>query len=225
MLMTLTVAERRGQYIALAQRRVRPGSGSATAHLRSRTTVQPLFDLRRLLRKTRFVLVGGLATRLYMPERTTLDTDILVLTEDQAVVEQELAAAGCRKLGDLAIAGSTWTLPDGATLDVILSNAPWAREAIELPATTVDGIPVIALPHLVLMKLYAGRSQDIADITRMLGGADEPVLAEVRIVIAQHMPDAASDVESMIALGRLEYQTVWMHPNLDNVVVLSGSDG
>jgi hypothetical protein len=205
-MMTLTVAERRSQYIALTQRRVRPGSGSATAHLRSRTTMQPLFDLRRLLRKTRFVLVGGLATRLYMPERTTLDTDILVLAEDQAAAEQELAAANCRKLDELAIGGSSWTLPDGTTLDVIVSDAPWAREAIERPTSTADGIPVITLPYLVLMKLYAGRSQDIADITRMLGGADELVLTEVRAVVARHMPDAASDVESMIVLGRLEYR-------------------
>lgn len=206
--MAFTVAERRSQYIALAQRRVRPGSGSSTAYLRSRTAEQPLFDLRQLLGRTRrFLLVGGLATRLYMPERTTLDTDILILAEDQSVAEQELSAGGCRKLGALAIGGSTWALPDETTLDVIISDTPWAREAMAHPAQTVEGIPVIALPYLVLMKLYAGRSQDIADITRMLGGADEDALAEVRAVVTQHMPDAASDVESMIVLGRLEYQS------------------
>ncbi len=202
-----TVAERRSQYIALAQRRVRPGSGSSTAYLRSRTAVQPLFDLRQLLRKTRFLLVGGLATRLYMPERTTLDTEILVLAEDQPVAEQELSARGCRKLGALAIGGSTWMLPDETRLDVVSMDTPWVRDALAHPAQTVDGIPVIALPYLVLMKLYAGRSQDIADITRMLGGADEDALAAVRAVVTQHMPDAASDVESMIVLGRLEYQS------------------
>ena len=205
--MVFTIAERRAQYIALAQRRVRPGSGSSTAYLRRRTTVQPLFDLRQVIRKTPFLLVGGLATRHYMPERTTLDTDILVLAEDQEAVEGELTAAGCQKLGVLAISGSTWALPNGTTLDVVISDAPWAREAIERPLQTADGIPVIALPYLVLMKLYAGRSQDIADITRMVGGADELALAEVRSTVARHMPDAANDVESMIVLGRLEYQS------------------
>ena len=206
-MMELAVAERRAQYIALAQRRVRPGSGSSTVHLRSRTTVQQLFDLRQLIRKTRFLLVGGLATRHYMPERTTLDTDILVLAEDQEAVERELAAVGCPRLGGLGIGGSTWVLPNGTTLDVVISDAPWAREAIEHPVQTADDIPVIALPYLVLTKLYAGRSQDIADITRMLGGAGERVLAEVRATVAQYMPDAANDVESMIVLGRLEYQS------------------
>jgi len=206
-MMAFTVAERRAQYIALAQRRVRPGSGSSTAHLRRRTTVQPLYDLRQIIRETRFLLVGGLATRHYMPERTTLDTDILVLAGDQEAVELELTAAGCRRLGVLAIGGSTWMLPNGTSLDVVISDAPWAREAIEHPEQAADGIPVIALPYLVLMKLYAGRSQDIADITRMLGGADELALAEVRAAVARHMLDAANDVESMIVLGRLEYQS------------------
>lgn len=169
--------------------------------------MQPLFDLRQVIRKTRFLLVGGLATRHYMPERTTLDTDILVLAGDQEAVEQELTAAGCQKLSVLAIGGSTWALPNSMILDVVISDAPWAREAIEHPVQTADDIPVIALPYLVLTKLYAGRSQDIADITRMLGGAGERVLAEVRATVAQYMPDAANDVESMIVLGRLEYQS------------------
>ncbi len=203
----LTIAERRAQYLALAQRHVRPGSGSSTAYLRRRTAIQPLFDLRQTIRNTRFLLVGGLATRHYMPERMTLDTDILVLAGDLEAVEQELAGAGCHKLGLLAIGGSTWMLPDETTLDVVISDAPWAREAIERPLQTADGIPVIALPYLVLMKLYAGRSQDIADITRMLGGADERALAEVRAAVAQHNPEAINDVESMIVLGRLEYQS------------------
>ena len=204
---TLTIAERRAQYVALAQRHVRPGSGSSTAHLRRRTTTQSLFDLRQVIRNTRFLLVGGLATRCYMPERMTLDTDILVLAGDQEAVERELTAAGCQKLGGLAVGGSTWTLPDGTTLDVVVSDAPWAREAIQRPLQTAEGIPVIALPYLVLMKLYAGRSQDIADITRMLGGADESALAEVRAAVTRYNPEAVSDVESMIVLGRLEYQS------------------
>ncbi len=203
----LTVAERRAQYLALAQRHVRPGSGSSAAYLRRRTAIQPLFDLRQVIRNTRFLLVGDLATRHYMPERMTLDTDILVLAEDQEASEQELAGAGCQRLGVLAIGGSTWTLPDGTTLDVVISDAPWAQEAIERPLQTADGIPVIALPYLVLMKLYAGRAQDIADITRMLGGAADSALIEVRAAVARYNPEATVDVESMIVLGRLEHQS------------------
>jgi hypothetical protein len=203
--MALTLTERRARYIALTQRRVRPGSGSSIEHLRRRTAVQPLFDLRQVLGRSRFLLVGGLATRHYMPERMTLDTDVLVLAEDQTAIEQALLVAGCRQQGLLAIGGSTWTLPNGTTLDVVVSQADWAAEAMARPQHTESGIPVIDLPYLVVMKLYAGRAQDIADITRMVGGADDEALDRVRGVVAAYMPDASQDVESMIELGRLEY--------------------
>ena len=165
----------------------------------------PLFDLRRVIRKTRFWLVGGLATWYSMPERTTLNTDVLVLAEDQIALEEELAGAGCRRLEVLAMGGATWALPNGTTLDVITSDAAWAQKAMHHPLPTGDGIPRIALPYLVLMKLQAGRAQEIADITRMLGGAEEDALASVRAAVAQYMPDASADVESIIVLGRLEY--------------------
>jgi len=168
--------------------------------------MQPIFDLRRVIRKNRFLLVGGLATRYYMPERTTLDIDVLVLAEDQMSVENELAKAGCRQIGELAIGGTTWTLPNGTTLDVLASAASWAQEAMDRPQQTQDGLPTIGLPYLVLMKLHAGRAQDIADITRMLGGAGDDMIDAVRSVVDQYMPDASADVESMIVLGRLEYQ-------------------
>ena len=54
---TLTIAERRAQYVALAQRHVRPGS--STAYLRRRTAIRSLFDLRKVIRDTRFLLVGA----------------------------------------------------------------------------------------------------------------------------------------------------------------------
>jgi hypothetical protein len=68
-----------------------------------------------------------------------------------------------------------------------------------------DGLPVIGLPYLVLMKVKASRTQDLADVSRMLGGADEGALAEVRGVIERFWPEAMEDVESLVVLGRLEY--------------------
>ncbi|MBX3052986.1 MAG: hypothetical protein KF753_16000 [Caldilineaceae bacterium] len=56
------------------------------------------------------------------------------------------------------------------------------------------------------MKLLSGRAQDIADLTRMLGGATPAMLEQVRSVVARHVPDAVEDVESMIVLGRMEYE-------------------
>jgi hypothetical protein len=75
-------AEARKQYLALARWRIRPGSGSQQRLLQARTAMFPVFDLRTIIKQTPFVVVGGVATRLYMPERMTLDLDILVLAED-----------------------------------------------------------------------------------------------------------------------------------------------
>jgi len=166
--------------------------------------VYPVFDLRAIIKQTPFVVVGGVATRLYMPERMTIDIDILVLSEDWAALDHELKQAGCRHQGALTIGGSTWVLPDGTLLDVIVSTEEWAREAIRNPRTDASGLPFIALPYLIIMKLQASRVQDLADITRMVGAADEVTLKEVQAVARTYAPDALEDIESMIVLGRME---------------------
>jgi hypothetical protein len=56
------------------------------------------------------------------------------------------------------------------------------------------------------MKLQASRAQDIADLSRMLGGADEELLGQFRAVVKTYMDDALEDLESLITLGKLEYQ-------------------
>jgi hypothetical protein len=117
---------------------------------------------------------------------------------------RELDQAGCRRRGELAIPGSTWELSDGTLLRILESNEQWAREAMEQPNINAFGLPVIALPYLVVMKLKSGRVQDLADITRMLGGADDAALQAVRSAVQFYVPDAVEDIESMIALGRME---------------------
>lgn len=199
---------RRKAYITLAKRRVRPGSGSSKPFLAQRAAQEKgsIIVLSDIFKKTPFVVVGGVATRLFMPERMTVDIDILVLAADRDLCEEELMEAGCRKLGDLSIGGATWALPDGAELDVIMTDMPWAQEAIAHPVPDESGVPTISLPHLVVMKLYAGRVQDIADITRMLGAADDEQLQQVRRAVEAYMPDALEDIESMIILGKMEYE-------------------
>jgi hypothetical protein len=54
--------------------------------------------------------------------------------------------------------------------------------------------------------LQAGRVQDLADVTRMLGQASEADLAFVRDLFAACAPDDSDDLESLITLGRLEMQ-------------------
>lgn len=205
MLNTETSKDRRKIYIQLAIKRCRPGRGSSLEFLKTRTWNHPVANLTKIIQKTRFVVVGGIATRLYMPERMTDDLDILVLTNDATTLYQELGQAGSEKVGDLSIGGSTWLLPDNTLLDVIESESAWVNSALTYPESSPDGLPIIALPYLVIMKLQASRSQDIADITRMLGGADETALNLVRNAVKTYMHDAVEDLESLIMLGKLEF--------------------
>ncbi|MBN1270413.1 MAG: hypothetical protein JXB04_12550 [Kiritimatiellae bacterium] len=190
----------------MAARRAKSGSGSHPQTLRERTRRYGSPDLARLLGDVPFVVVGGLATRLYMPERMTLDADILVNPERLTDAEQALDRAGCEKLGPLTVGGSTWRLPDRTTLDVLAPSDPWVAAAIESAVRDDDGLPYAALPFLVLMKLASGRVQDLADITRMMGAADGDSLRRTREQVQRWRPQDAEDLESMIRLGRLEYQ-------------------
>ena len=169
-------------------------------------------DLASTLLGVRYVVVGGIATSLYMPARTTKDVDVLVTLADAPVVEQALRNAGAALVGPLSIdnplqiEGDTWRLPDGSDLYVLRSSRPRAAEAVSRPNRCVAGPPVVALPYLVLMKLAASRGVDIGDLTRMLGAADDWALGEVRAVVRHYLPDAVEDMESLAELGRLEFQ-------------------
>ena len=190
--------------ISIALRHAKPGSGSHENFLRNRTLTLPIPDIKKILCKTSYVIVGGIATRLYMPERMTLDLDILIAVEDIFAAENELKRAGCQKQGVLSIGGSTWMLPDETSLDMIVSDEIWGKEAMLHPNIAPDGLPYIDLPYLILMKFKSGRVQDMADISRMMGNADESSLKKVRKVIRYYLSDVMEDLESLISLGKLE---------------------
>jgi len=197
-------SQKRKQFINLVIKYVKKGSGSSLEFLNNRTWTYAVTNLNNIIKQAPFVIVGGVATRLYMPERMTLDLDILVRSEDAQLVYEDLAIANGQKIGDLSISGSQWQLSDGTSLDVLEFEGDWVVEAINSPNYAPDGLPVIDLPYLVLMKLIAGRSQDIADISRMLGVAEDLQLQRVKKVINQYLPNATEDLESLVMLGKLE---------------------
>jgi hypothetical protein len=197
-------SQKRKQFITLVMKYVKPGSGSSIEFLNKRTWNHPVTNLNIIIKQAPFVVVGGVATRLYMPERMTLDLDILVRVEDAKLIYQDLEKANGEKIGNLSIPGSQWKLDDGTSLDVLELEGNWVIEALNNPNYAADGLPIIDLPYLVLMKLIAGRSQDLADISRMLGGATDLQLQQVKKIINQYLPNAVEDLESLIVLGKLE---------------------
>ena len=194
--------------IKIAQRKQGAGTGSHLSFLRERTTQMVWPDLTSILSPIRWAVVGAVATRLYMPERMTQDLDIVIQSVDGSQARQKLAAAGFVYRGELSIGGSSWTAPNGELIDILEGDDLWWAKAIADAQSNRDaqGLPVVSLPYLVLIKFQAGRVQDIADVTRMLGQAEEATLDAVRVLFVQHAPEDMQDLESLIELGRLELQ-------------------
>ena len=168
--------------------------------------MNPWPDLRPVLTGIPWVVVGGVATRAYMPERATKDLDILVRLQDEAEVQARLMSAGYKIVSRLAVPGFLVCGPDGAEIDVILGSYPWLTEALKRVQHDPAGYPVLDLPYLVIMKMISSRGRDVGDVTTMLGLASDTELARVRQVVARYTPDDLADLESLIFLGRFEMQ-------------------
>jgi hypothetical protein len=202
----LTPRQKRRFLIEMSLRRQRPGSGSSLDFLMRRTAMNPWPDLRSILKGIPWVIIGGVATRAFMPERMTKDMAILIRKSDEDEVVHRLEMAGYNKISELAVPGYLFQAPDGTEVDVLLGDMPWISDALRNPSQDPASYPVLDLPYLVLMKLEAMRAQDWADITRMLGLASEKELDRVKEVVARYSPGDADDLESLIFIGKKEQE-------------------
>jgi hypothetical protein len=155
-----------------------------------------------------WAVVGAVATRLYMPERTTQDLDIIIRSEDRQKVWHKLKLAGFVYQGELNIGGTSWITPNNEIIDVLESKETWLSSALSEAQTNRDaqGLPILPFSYLVLMKFQAGRTQDLSDVTRMLGQANAAQLNATRALFAEYHPQDIEDLESLIVLGQLEMQ-------------------
>ena len=200
----ITPAQRRRFIIEMSRRRIKPGSGSSLEFLHRRTAMNPWPDLRPILQDLPWAVADAVATRAYMPERATKDLDILVHQRDGDEALKRLQAAGYQLMSQLTIPGFLLHSPEGVEVDVIIGDDPWLDEALKRLGQDAAGYPVLDLPYLVLMKLESSRTQDIGDLSRMLGLASDNDLNRVREIVSRYAPDALEDVESLIYLGRME---------------------
>lgn len=158
-------------------------------------------------------VIGGVAVAKYAPQRETLDLDLVVTVGDGHNAEEVLTANRYSREGDLSVGGTTWRTPEGHWLDILYLSEPWAPVAIEAAQQNrLLGLPVLPLPYLVLLKMAAGRATDFADLTRMLGAANETALGEVRKVAALYLgPEDLADLEQMVTLGKMEWEQAEHH--------------
>jgi hypothetical protein len=92
---------------------------------------------------------------------------------------------------------------------VLHLDEPWAGAALAAAMADRDAaldLPVLGLPYLVLLKLRAGRPQDLADVSRMMGCASDAAVDGVWTVVARFgSREDAEDLEQIVVLGRLEH--------------------
>lgn len=209
--MTITQTERaqiRRTIIDMALRRQRPGSGSAPSFQQKRTAQMRWPDLSPVLTSVAWAVVGAAATRLYMPERATQDLAVAIAVHDRERAYADLQKARFQRVGKLSIGGSSWRTPEGEIVDVIEGAEEWWPQALAAAQNNRDaqGLPVLPLPFLVLMKFQASRARDLGDITQMLGLADEDALDAVRQLFSRYAPKDQADLESLILLGKMEME-------------------
>ena len=202
----ITPRQMRQVMIDISLRKQKPGTGSSHEFMRRRTALNAWPDLREILKGIDWVLIGGVATRAYMPERMTKDMDVLVRYDDGEETIERLKKAGYKVISKLAVPGYLLHSPDGVELDVLFGKYKWLEEALARRGYDPAGYPVIGLPYLVLLKLAALRAQDTADVSRMVGWADDDTLAQVRKIIARYSPEDIEDLESLIFIGRKEQE-------------------
>lgn len=152
----------------------------------------------------KYVVVNGVASAHYQPARFTEDIDLMVLAEDSAPVEQALQSAGWFQLGIISFGGSSWQSAEGELIDLL--HAPrqsWVTAALNSPIQTPEGLQIIDLPYLIILKLSATRAVDISDIVGMIQHATDEEKSRIREVIETHRSDLLEDFEQFRAIAKL----------------------
>ena len=73
-------------------------------------------DLSKVLDPLPWAVAGAVATRAYMPERVTLDLDVVVLAKDASEIGSRLSEAGYKLDAPRAVGGSSPAAKDRGRL-------------------------------------------------------------------------------------------------------------
>jgi len=81
----------------------------------------------------------------------------------------------------------------------------WLDTALAQPVADPVGYPVLSRPYLILLKLQAGRTQDLADVQRLLARVPQPERDAMRQIVLRYAPDLAEDYDALCTLADLEF--------------------
>ncbi len=142
--------------------------------------------------RVRFVVVGGLALLLHGLDRLTADVDLVIdlSTDETEAAVRALTSSGYRSLAPVdpmtladPVQRAEWQTLRGMqvfsfwdstntrpTIDIMLAPVvSFAELYAEASVVTIGGtdVHVASIPHLIMLKQAAGRTQDLADIERL----------------------------------------------------------
>ena len=140
-----------------------------------------------------------------MPEQMTLDVAILIAATDAETVRSACIRAGYRMLGTLSIGGFTVQTANESPIDVLTTAHPWLIAALHQPNHDALGNPVLPRPALIMLKLHAGRTQDLADVQRMLAATPAVERESIRQQLACQNADLVEEFEALIQLADWEF--------------------
>jgi len=204
----------RRSMLDMTVRRQKPGSGSNLRALmiapRRHERWWSEVALRLQEAGVRFAVAGAVGANAYMPPRHTEGLDIVVEADTFRFANRAMLGPGTvcldtpvfyEDMGCIA-----WEI-GGHKISTIKLPSAWGRDALDAAQNNllVGGLPTLTLPYAVATKLISARPQDSGDIARMLGGAGDDAVEDVRAVARMIRPGDADDLEGLIASGRLEF--------------------
>jgi hypothetical protein len=198
--------QRRRILIEICQRRIKPGNYTSPDFFKRRTAVHSWPQLFTIFKDIPWAITGGVATRAFMPERSTQDIDIVIPREDCGRAWAAFRDAGFHVAPALDAPYFVARSPEIPEVDVICVDFPWLETALANPHIDKAGMPVLDLPYLIIMKLMANRGVDIGDMTRMLGLSSDDDLDRVRAAVRAYASEDLDDLEALILLGRMEFK-------------------
>jgi len=121
-------------------------------------------------------LIGAAALAASGVSRSTFDLDLMAvdrrcLADDVWEPIRRRGATAEVRRGDASdpLAGVVrFEMAGERPVDLVVGRHPWQRRAIERALRTAAGVPVVQPGDLVLLKLYAGGTQDLWDIEQLL---------------------------------------------------------
>jgi predicted nucleotidyltransferase len=162
----------------------------------------------------RHALIGAAALAAHGVARSTYDVDLL--TTDAAVLDagawnEVVAACGCevevrRGDPDDPLAGVVRVRrPGEPDVDVVVGRWAWQADAIERAEAVSLGsvrVPVVRAADLVLLKLYAGGTQDLWDVEQLLAAGDRGAMAASVDAAIDRLPPEARRAWASLQRGR-----------------------